>query len=164
MALYLEYPPLILKNIVIFLLIIKYSPSNANFLKFSLIFTLVFHWCVLMNFIPQYFVNRSIELSVPLGLVSKAMQLWTIVYAKSAGSVSPLSWGLNALSSFSRFISLVLSISDRLLIFSLAASTVLNAAVALAALYYGKGGVKEHSHSNSKAKLNSNANESKKTD
>lgn len=137
-SLYLEYPPLLISNTIIILLILKYCASSTKSLKLTLLMTFLLYLLIFTGFISSNLITHLVTASIPLGIMSKVIQLWKIISTKQSGSVSGLSWALNATAGFSRLISLILSVGDTFLIFSLTCSASLNTAVALAAFYYSK--------------------------
>ena len=138
LSLYLEYPPLVVSNAIIIILIFRYCSSSTKLLKLTLLMTFLLHLFIFSGLISVRVITHLITASVPLGIMSKVIQLWKIISTKQCGSVSGLSWALNATAGFSRLISLFLSVGDKFLIFSLACSASLNTAVAIAAFYYAR--------------------------
>ena len=159
---YSEYFPLLLGDLILFLLMIRsdreqitlkkldspsrltnghVSPlpsngSNINFLKIFIPITIAIHTMIAMRFFPRSIPILAIAISSPIGIVSKMLQLWEIVSNKSAGSVSAMSWFLNFISTFCRLISVVLTVKDLAIISSLSVSAILNIAVSISARHY----------------------------
>lgn len=137
MALYAEYIPMMFKSVFITILIIKYSSSSTNLLKVNLFLTIVFHGGILFNLLPLSLLNTTVRFSsLPLGVLSKLLQLTKMIQIQSSGSVSSLTWALNSLASLSRSITLFMSVKDKFLLVSITASTLLNLSISLTAVYY----------------------------
>lgn len=135
-ALYAEYIPMILKSIVIMFLIFIYSSSDTNGLKAALLITILCNVAWLMEIIPLSYLNFSAQSTLPITIVSKLLQLWAMIKVKSAGSVSALTWGLNAFACFCRAVTLFISVTDKILLVSITVSTLLNLSISLTAVYY----------------------------
>ena len=162
---YSEYPPLLLQDLILFLLIMRSDRggleseqqalinkkkhdsntmngkkngimSRINILKIFIPVNIAFHTMIALRLFPRFIPILSISISSPIGVISKFLQLWEIVSKKSAGSVSAVSWFLNFVSTICRLISVLMTVKDVTIIISLAACAILNIAVSIVALYY----------------------------
>lgn len=161
-----EYPPLILQDLILFLLIMRSdresqeleqqliqlkktdSPSKTtnngktsfinkiNKLNLFITFTIAVHAMIALRFFPRVVPIILLSISSPIGVISKFLQLWEIMSKKTAGSVSAASWFLNFISSLCRLVSVLMTVRDMTIVYSLAASAILNLAVSMTALYY----------------------------
>jgi hypothetical protein len=171
---YSEYPPLILQDLILFLLIMRSDResqekqdylvnskktdsatttiSNAsngrktdsipflskkiNKLNLFICITIAIHSMVSLRFFPKLVPIVLLSISSPIGVFSKFLQLYEIVSKKSSGSVSPTSWFLNFISSSCRLITVLMTVRDFTIVYSLGASAILNLTVSITALYY----------------------------
>ena len=149
-----EYPPLLVQDLVLFLLIMRHereqqqaslSPvhqmkrqakDNSSSLRTFIACTIAVHSLIALRMFPKSVPIMAIAISSPIGITSKLLQLIEIVRHRDAGSVSFSTWFLNFISTSSRLISVILTVADKTLMFALSASAVLNLAIAVAVLIY----------------------------
>jgi len=104
---------------------------------------LMCHAIIGLKYVPQWIPVLALNISAPMGILSKTVQLYAIISEGDAGQVSAISWFLNFISSLSRLATFFISIPDKTLVISLTCSTVLNLAVAIAAFVFKSADIKK---------------------
>ncbi|XP_014598697.1 PREDICTED: PQ-loop repeat-containing protein 3 [Polistes canadensis] len=140
---YFEYPVILIQDYILMYLILIYS-RKMNI--WSLLFTIVYitmSICFLSEIIPKIVLTFLTPMCTPISASSKIMQLVTIIRAKNADSISPLTWFISALSNLIRVFTIWVDSVDILLLGNFIISVLLSSSIMFSSLYYRYYNVKQ---------------------
>ncbi|CAH0382821.1 unnamed protein product [Bemisia tabaci] len=135
---YLEYPIILLQEIVLIALVLNYS----NKLNRSTFFLSLVYFSYLIGFATGIFPPKILMLIIPLctpvSLSSKSIQLWEILRTHDVESLSVVSWLISALTNFARVFTIAMDSADRILLANVTLSTALSLCIMFSVMYFGK--------------------------
>lgn len=132
---YIEYCFLVPQDIILLALVLKYTG------KFSMntvaMFVCYIAVCVAFAFrmVPDPFLTASIGFNAPVSIVSKLLQIMTLLRTRDAGNVSAVTWGMATYSTLSRSATTLFQTGDLAVLGSFAISFVLNGFMTSLVLY-----------------------------
>nr|ACO14420.1 PQ loop repeat-containing protein 3 precursor [Esox lucius] len=131
---YLEYPILIVQDVILLLLILHYNGS----LKQSLIYAIVFlgGWQLLT--VEKWIIDLAMSLCTFISAGSKFAQLQCLWQSKDSGQVSALSWAMATYTCFARIYTTTVTTGDMQVLVRFIIMTVLNSWVLATVLHYKK--------------------------
>jgi len=136
---YVEYVFLMIQEIPLLLLVLRYNKSfNLSTFAYLAAFSAV-NGAVMAGKTSVEFNALLVNINTPISAMSKIIQLASIIRAKTAGSVSVTTWSLAAYTCVARFITLLMEKPDMSLLLLYVVAGVLNVAIVFACLYYGPG-------------------------
>ncbi|XP_062295709.1 solute carrier family 66 member 3 [Scomber scombrus] len=129
---YLEYPILIAQDVVLLILVLRYSGK----LRYSLIYAIVFigGWRILT--VEKWIIDLAMSLCTFISAGSKFAQLQCLWKSKDAGQVSALSWGMATYTCMARIYTTTVTTGDTQVLVRFIAMTLLNLWVLLTVIYY----------------------------
>lgn len=143
LLLYLEYPIILVQDYILMSLVLIYS-NKINLWSFlTAIIYIVISSCFLLEIIPKTILTLLTPMCTPISASSKIMQLLTILKARSADTVSPLTWFISALTNFTRVFTIWMDSADLLLLGNFIISLILSSSIMFTALFYRRSSVKQ---------------------
>lgn len=143
LLLYLEYPIILVQDYILMSLVLIYS-NKINLWSFlTAIIYIVISTCFLLEIIPKTILTLLTPMCTPISASSKIMQLLTILKARSADTVSPLTWFISALTNFTRVFTIWMDSADLLLLGNFIISLILSSSIMFTALFYRRSSVKQ---------------------
>ncbi|XP_058790669.1 solute carrier family 66 member 3 [Phymastichus coffea] len=136
---YLEYPIIIIQEYILIFLVLKYQ--NLINTRTSLVVLIYFIVCAgfVTETIPKIILTLLLPFPTPISASSKIVQLITILKAKNADSVSPLTWFISTITNSTRIFTIWIDSADIILLSNFIISTFLSLSIMCATLYYRKG-------------------------
>lgn len=135
---YFEYILLLSQEYVLIFVILYYNGmlGKKSYIAAGIYVLLVFLFGahILPNTILLYFL----PLTTPISASSKTMQLVAILRSKDSTSVSLTTWFISAFTNMTRIYTIILDSFDKMLLANFIISTLLSAAVWVAAFFYKK--------------------------
>lgn len=133
---YLEYPIILMQEYILIFLVLKYlNRINVwSFLCAVIYFAL--SACLLLEIVPKIVLTLLAPMCTPISASSKIVQLLTILRARNAESVSPLTWFISAFTNLTRVFTIWLDSADVLLLGNFIISVLLSSSIMFSALYY----------------------------
>ncbi|GAB1869934.1 Solute carrier family 66 member 3 [Camponotus japonicus] len=133
---YLEYPIILVQEYILIFLVLKYlNRINVwSFLCAIIYFTL--SACLLLEIAPKIVLTFLAPMCTPISASSKIVQLLSILRARNAESVSPLTWFISAFTNLTRVFTIWMDSADVLLLGNFILSVLLSSSIMFSALYY----------------------------
>lgn len=133
---YLEYPIILVQEYILIFLVLKYlNRINVwSFLCAVIYFTL--SACLLLEIAPKIVLTFLAPMCTPISASSKIVQLLSILRARNAESVSPLTWFISAFTNLTRVFTIWMDSADVLLLGNFILSVLLSSSIMFSALYY----------------------------
>lgn len=143
LLLYLEYPIILVQDYILMSLVLIYS-NKINLWSFLIaVIYIAISSCFLLEIIPKAILTLLTPMCTPISASSKIMQLLTILKARSADTVSPLTWFISALTNFTRVFTIWMDSADLLLLGNFIISLILSSSIMFTALFYRRSSVKQ---------------------
>ncbi|XP_046628085.1 solute carrier family 66 member 3 isoform X1 [Neodiprion virginianus] len=139
---YLEYPVLLLQDLIIIYLVLLYLDliSPSSFLLAALYFFIF--GCFLFQIVPKTALTILAPMCTPISASSKIAQLAAILRAKNSESISVLTWVISTLTNLTRVFTIWMDSADLLLLSNFIISVSLSGSIMLSAIYYRRSTVK----------------------
>jgi len=133
---YMEDPFLSIQTLIVLLIVYSYNDKLSKE-KIGVIVGLAGVFYLLSYGIPHPLILQGLlTATLPMKVFSKLLQLSQIWKAKSAGSISMVSWGINIYTCVTRIITTVLVTNDTTILIKHALSVTLNSAVIASAWWF----------------------------
>ncbi|XP_014209766.1 PQ-loop repeat-containing protein 3 [Copidosoma floridanum] len=133
---YMEYPIILIQEYFLIYLVLKYlNLINNQILSVVTLYVLV---CAgfLTQIIPKTFLTLLVPFCTPVSASSKVAQLLTILRAKNADAVSPMTWFISAFTNLTRIFTVYMDSADILILGNFIVSTTLSSSIMFSAMYY----------------------------
>lgn len=133
---YLEYPIILVQEYILIFLVLKYL-NRINVWSLSCAVTyFTLTTCLLSEIVPKIVLTFLAPMCTPISASSKVIQLLSILRARNAESVSPLTWFISAFTNFTRIFTIWMDSADVLLLGNFIISVLLSSSIMFSALYY----------------------------
>lgn len=131
---YLEYPILIIQDIVLLLFVFHFNGNVKQALPYMAVF--VSSWFILS--LQKWIIDLAMNLCTVISAASKFAQLQYLWKAQDSGAVSALTWGLSAYTCATRIITTLMTTNDLTILIRFVIMLALNIWVTATVLHYRK--------------------------
>lgn len=133
---YLEYPIILMQEYILIFLVLKYL-NRINVWSFlCAVIYFMLSACLLLEIVPKIVLTFLAPMCTPISASSKIVQLLSILRARNAESVSPLTWFISAFTNLTRVFTIWMDSADVLLLGNFIISVLLSSSIMFSALYY----------------------------
>ncbi|EFN61066.1 PQ loop repeat-containing protein 3 [Camponotus floridanus] len=133
---YLEYPIILVQEYILIFLVLKYL-NRLNVWSFlCAVIYFMLSACLLLEIAPKIVLTFLAPMCTPISASSKIVQLLSILRARNAESVSPLTWFISAFTNLTRVFTIWMDSADVLLLGNFILSVLLSSSIMFSALYY----------------------------
>ncbi|XP_046750757.1 solute carrier family 66 member 3 [Diprion similis] len=140
---YLEYPVLLLQDLIIIYLVLLYLDLlNASSFLLAVLYFFIFG-CFLLQIVPKTALTILAPMCTPISASSKIAQLAAILRAKNSESISVLTWVISTLTNLTRVFTIWMDSADLLLLSNFIISVSLSGSIMLSAIYYRRPVIKQ---------------------